>query len=77
MSAWTPNQEADGKYKIWLDDDRFVPAHGKPHPRAEHEPDPGHQGDEGGRDPCDARGGGYEQAGRRREDLGLRRRDRQ
>ncbi len=24
MSAWTPNKEADGKYKIWLDDDRFV-----------------------------------------------------
>ncbi len=24
MSAWTPNQEADGKYSIWLDDDRFV-----------------------------------------------------
>ena len=24
MGAWTPNKEADGKYKIWLDDDRFV-----------------------------------------------------
>jgi hypothetical protein len=24
MSLWAPNQEGDGKYKIWLDDDRFV-----------------------------------------------------
>jgi hypothetical protein len=24
MSAWTPNTKADGKYKIWLDSDRFV-----------------------------------------------------
>ena len=24
MSLWAPNQEGDGKYKIWIDDDRFV-----------------------------------------------------
>jgi len=24
MSAWTPDKEADGKYKMWLDDDRFA-----------------------------------------------------
>ena len=24
MSAWTPKKEGDGKYKIWLDDERFV-----------------------------------------------------
>ncbi len=24
MSAWTPNKEADGKYKMWLEDDRFA-----------------------------------------------------
>ena len=24
MSAWTPNKEADGTYKMWLEDNRFV-----------------------------------------------------
>ena len=77
MSAWTPNKEADGTYKMWLDDDRVRHAHGKPDARAEYGLYPRHQGDEGGHHPREAGGGGHEQAGRRRQDLGLRQGDRQ